>query len=203
MGRHALDCHPCSDVHHDPSTSSLWKRLHPLLSSFHAEVIFGQAWRTSVSQCSQQDNAVMPDRVVYRTCNAVALDIPGAVVNAVEAMRVYLLAAGLMEAPLDAPVFFYRSRSSSLEISIASLVEGPLAARVSAPTFSQRRVFRTRTGRRTLSEARGPKVAACGVQDFVIRKLGKIFFRSQATGLITTCLTTYLAFSLPCRRITV
>ena len=55
----------------------------------------------------------MKDRVNYTTCTGAALDIKGAVVNATQAMRDYFVAAGVMHAPADAPVFFYRDREGN------------------------------------------------------------------------------------------
>ena len=109
----------------------------------------------------------MQDRVDYRTCTAAALDIPGAVVNAAQALRDLFTASGV----LDAPVFFYRSRSGACtaRMSRGALLRelrNHILAPAGVPDWQLYTLRSLRPGGAT-------DLASAGVPDTVIKKLGK------------------------------
>jgi integrase len=109
--------------------------------------------------------------VDYRMCTAAALDIDGAIINAPRALRTYLTAAGLWGAPLETPVFYYRSRDGShtTRLSRGALLQElrtKILAPAGVPGWQQFTLRSLRPGGTT-------DLAAAGVPDAVIRKLGK------------------------------
>ena len=124
----------------------------------------GIQYRTALSK-------TMKDRVDYRTCTAAALDIPGAAVNAPRALRNLLTATGLMSAPDDAPIFFYRSRSGAptSRMSRGALLK-ELRTQILAPAgVTDWHLFTLRS----LRPGGATDLAAAGVPGSVIKKLGK------------------------------
>ena len=88
-----------------------------------------------------------------------------------EALRAYLLASGLMDAPPDTPIFFYRSSSGS---QVARVSRGVLLREFRTQILAPAGVpDYLRYTLRSLRPAGATDLAACGVPSSVIQKLGK------------------------------
>jgi hypothetical protein len=110
--------------------------------------------------------------VDYRLCTAAALDMGAtAPVNAPRDLRDYLIAAGIWGASPESPVFFYRNRDGSLAPrqsrftllkQLRSLILAPSGV-PSPHTFTLR----------SLRPGGATDLAAAGVPESIIRKIGK------------------------------
>ena len=136
---------------------------YPRLGDFLFEAT-GLLYRVALSK-------TMKGVVDYRTCTAAALDIDGAPVNAPRALRSYLAAAGMLGAPADTPIFYYRARDGShtSRLSRGALLR-ELRTMVLAPAGVPGWQHFTL---RSLRPGGATDLASAGVPDSVIRKLGK------------------------------
>ena len=124
----------------------------------------GLLYRTALSK-------TLKDRVDYRTCTAAALDLEGAIINAPRAMRDYLSVARLTDAPASTPVFYYRARDGSHTARMSrGILLRELRTMILAPAGVPGWQHFTL---RSLRPGGATDLAAAGVPESVIRKLGK------------------------------
>ena len=127
-------------------------------------VLGGLHYRSALSKMQK-------DRVDYRLCTAVALEIPGASVSGPRAFRDYLSAARLWGLPPDSVVFFYRRLDGSPgpRLSRAALLRELRELILSPAGVPDPRRFTLRS----LRPGGATDMAAAGVPEATIRKVGK------------------------------
>ena len=136
---------------------------YPRLGDFIFSV-GGILYRTALSK-------TMKDRIDYRTCTAAALDLDGAIVNAPRALRDYISAAGLSSAPPSTPVFYYRARDGS---HTSRMSRGKLLHELRTMILAPAGVHKWQQFTlRSFRPGGATDLAAAGVPETVIRKLGK------------------------------
>ena len=106
-----------------------------------------------------------------RLCTALAIELGSATVNAPRALRTYLLAAGLFNAPADTPIFYYRHRSGypRPHMDRASILREFREHILLPAGVANGNTYTLRS----LRPGGTTDLAAAGVDDKVIRKIGK------------------------------